>query len=113
MLPKSPKPTNPEIKIKCLSLPSVNSALLGELPSFGMAKESKFQQLMQRNQAMEAHGNQQAPVSPQDMQNFKLDTSLSVEAKAFQPTSGYKLSLNIDAYFPCIDLSWIQVHFLN
>nr|CAB3264644.1 PAB-dependent poly(A)-specific ribonuclease subunit PAN3-like [Phallusia mammillata] len=70
----------------------INKALVGELPSFGIAKESKFQQLMQRNQAADPaaaqHANAQAlTAAAQDQQNFKLDTSLSVEAKAFQPTT--------------------------
>lgn len=72
----------------------INNALVGELPSFGMAKESKFQHLMQRSQSQ--HMN--SLVSPSSsiiqtsggmaqgqMNNGAFDTSLSVEAKAFQP----------------------------
>uniref|UniRef100_H2ZDN7 Poly(A) specific ribonuclease subunit PAN3 n=1 Tax=Ciona savignyi TaxID=51511 RepID=H2ZDN7_CIOSA len=56
----------------------INSALVGELPSFGIAKESKFQHLMQRNV--------QQPDNMMTGGENKFDTSLSVDATAFQPT---------------------------
>jgi hypothetical protein len=71
----------------------INNALVGELPSFGMAKESKFQQLMQRSQSQ--HISNFAPPNSgiqssgiaQSQMNSTFDTSLSVEAKAFQPVN--------------------------
>ncbi|CAK8684378.1 unnamed protein product [Clavelina lepadiformis] len=74
--------TNDDAKI----FDHINNVLVGEFPSFGIAKESKFQQLMQRNQSYDA-SQQPLHASQSEMLNYnKYDTSLSVEAKAFQPS---------------------------
>ncbi|XP_078494420.1 PAN2-PAN3 deadenylation complex subunit pan3-like [Ciona intestinalis] len=79
----------------------INSALVGDLPSFGIAKESKFQQLMQRN----SNPNNR---TMDDMNAY--DTSLSVEATAFQPTSasGMNPFSNIINSFESLDVSASQ-----
>ena len=67
---------------------SVQSALVGELPSFGMATESKFQHLMHRNVGV-LPSHVRPAQSATDMPSFNnFDTNLSVDAKAFQPTQG-------------------------
>lgn len=63
----------------------VQNALV-ELPSFGMAKESKFQHLMQQN-VNTTHS------SLSEASSYNLDTNLSVDAKAFQPSQGFYWSL--------------------
>ena len=57
-----------------------------------MAKESKFQQLMQRSQSQHItnfvpSNSIQSSGMAQAQMNNKFDTSLSVEAKAFQPVN--------------------------
>lgn len=60
----------------------VNNALVGDMPSFGMGKESKFQQLMR------SHSITNASTMPQQQaQNSLLGRQqLCVEAKEFTPS---------------------------
>ena len=88
-----------QICLTILFLHSVQSALVGELPSFGMATESKFQHLMHRNTSGDPP-QLHPPQSAADVSVFNnFDTNLSVEAKAFRPNQGQFYALSkIDAH---------------
>lgn len=78
----------------------INNALVGDLPSFGVAKESKFQQLMRSNSMTNKprpmFGNQpQTQDAGPDIRSYasferqpEVDTGLCVEAKEFTPLIG-------------------------
>nr|XP_039255415.1 PAN2-PAN3 deadenylation complex subunit pan3-like [Styela clava] len=75
----------------------INNALVGDLPSFGMAKESKFQQLMRSNSMTNKSRNifensSQSHEAGPDIRSYasferppEVDAGLCVEAKEFMP----------------------------
>jgi len=72
------------------NLYSVQSALVGELPSFGMATESKFQHLMHHNTAGDPPSQLRPPQSSTNASTFNnFDTNLSLKAKPFRPNQGW------------------------